>query len=131
MYGVFFYLASPYSKYPGGVEAAFNEACVNAAMLMAEGIPIFCPIAHTHPLDAYIPREKSTHAFWMKADRWAVQLAHGIIVLEMDGWQDSLGVRHEIKCFQEALKPIIPMTPRVIPHGLLIRAAAQRSVLGS
>ncbi len=131
MYGVFFYLASPYSKFPGGIEEAFNAACYNAALLVAEGVPIFSPIAHTHPIAVAGNLDPLDHKIWLPADRPFIQLAHGLIVLEMEGWRESVGVAHEIEAFRTALKPIVPMTPGVIPHALLVRAAGQRSVLGS
>ncbi len=131
MYGTFFYLASPYSKYPGGRLEAFHKACYNAALLMMVRIPVFCPIAHTHTIGAAIPRVFDTHDFWMAADKPFIQLAHGLIVLEMEGWQESEGVQFEIKCFREALKPVIPMTPGEVPSVLLEQAMRTHRVSGS
>lgn len=44
------YLATPYSKYPRGIEAAFVDASRLAACLVRLGISVYSPIAHTHPI---------------------------------------------------------------------------------
>ena len=44
----FWYLATPYSKFPGGLDAAYVEACKAQALLIKAGVPVFCPISHTH-----------------------------------------------------------------------------------
>jgi hypothetical protein len=47
------YLATPYSKFSGGINMAFVEASIFAARLLALGVKIYSPIAHTHPLAIY------------------------------------------------------------------------------
>lgn len=46
----YWYLASPYSKYPAGIEAAFQDICKQTALLIRHKIPVYSPIAHTHPV---------------------------------------------------------------------------------
>ena len=45
---MFWYLATPYVKFPGGLAAAFVAACEQYALLIRAGVPAFCPIAHSH-----------------------------------------------------------------------------------
>lgn len=51
--GPYWYVASPYSKYPGGTVAAFTEICEVTGKFMTEGVPVFSPIAHSHPVSIY------------------------------------------------------------------------------
>ena len=44
------YLATPYSKFPGGIQAAFIDAACIAARLLRAGVKVYSPITHTHPI---------------------------------------------------------------------------------
>lgn len=58
----FYYLATPYSRYAAGIEAAFQAASEQAAILVRHGIPVFCPIAHTHPIAIHGDIDPFDHA---------------------------------------------------------------------
>ena len=105
----FSYLATPYSKYPGGIEAAHREACRAAAMLVKAGVGVYSPIAHTHPIAIYGGIDPLNHDIWLPADTPMMQAASSITVVKMKGWQESVGVAHEIKAFQEMGKPVFYM----------------------
>ena len=45
--------------------------------------------------------------------------ARGLIVCEMDGWDESYGIQVEIEVFKAAGKPIIHMTPGFLPREVL------------
>ena len=47
--GALAYLATPYSKYPAGLQQAFVDAAKLAALLLRSGMNVYSPIAHTHP----------------------------------------------------------------------------------
>lgn len=47
------YLATPYSKFEGGLEAAFRAAAEVAAKLVRQGESVYSPICHTHPIAIY------------------------------------------------------------------------------
>ena len=63
----YYYLATPYSKYPGGPEAAFQMACRQAAILIKAKIPVYCPIAHTHPIAVQNDMDPFDHGIWLPA----------------------------------------------------------------
>lgn len=127
----FWYLATPYTNYPRGQDAAYIEACRNHAKLLAAGVPTFCPIAHTHTASHYVPNSMRTdHQFWMDADRPFMAAAVGLIVVTMDGWTASRGVAEEIASFQAMHKPIFHMEPGIIPPGVLLRTQAERKAAG-
>lgn len=117
------YLASPYSKYRHGLEEAFKEVSRQAALLVAEGVPVFSPIAHTHPIAIHGYLDPLDHTIWLPADEPMMHAASGLIVLMMEGWEESYGISVEIAAFQVARKPIIYMVPGEVPASLK-RAAA-------
>jgi hypothetical protein len=101
----YWYLASPYSKYPYGREAAFVDVCLVAAKLMDRHVRLFCPIAHTHPIARYT-EHPDTQAFWLAHDLPLLHAATGLLVVAMPGWRESSGVAWEIEYAEGAGKPI-------------------------
>ena len=105
----FVYVASPYTKYPGGIEDAFQGACRCAAWLIAQGLSVFSPIAHTHSVAILGGLDPLNHEIWLPADTPLMRAATGLVVAMMPGWRDSFGVRFEIDEFDSAGKPIFYM----------------------
>lgn len=101
-----YYLASPYSKYPLGRQEAFAEACRYAAALLRLNLPVYSPIVHSHGICETTGLDPLNHEFWMAADKPLADLASGLIVCCMDGWEDSVGVQMEIEWFHADSKPI-------------------------
>jgi hypothetical protein len=103
-----YYLATPYTKYQGGnIEAAFVAACKLAADLLAVGHAIYSPIAHTHPISIHSGLDPLDHSIWLPFDEAMMAAADVLLVAQMDGWQDSFGIAHEIEFFTKARKPIV------------------------
>ena len=102
----FLYLATPYSKYRGGLDAAFIQAAKAAAVLTKAGIGVFSPIAHTHPIAVHGAIDPLDHAIWLPADAPLMAAAVGMVVVKMDGWQESYGIKKEIEAFEAMGKPI-------------------------
>lgn len=105
------YLATPYTRYKGGLEAAFRDACGVAAELMKAGVPTFSPIAHSHPIACYGEMSLTDHELWMGLDRPHMEAAVGCIVAMLPGWEVSRGVAHEIDYFKAAGKPYYLLDP--------------------
>ena len=103
------YLATPYSKFPGGIKRAFVEASKLAARLMLAGVKVYSPIAHTHPLAVYGDIDPLDHYIWLPFDETMMTLASNLIVAHMHGWQESKGIKHEIEFFEKASKPIFDL----------------------
>jgi len=95
------YLASPYSHPNPGVRAErFRAACEWAARLMKEGILVFSPIAHSHSIAEYggLPGD---FEFW---GEWSLEILGRcdlMLVLELPGWEESVGLRTEEECAAE------------------------------
>lgn len=103
----YWYLATPYSKYPRGIEAAFWDACAVAGRLLSEGVHTYCPIAHTHPIAEYGGLDHYSHALFLPLDEQMMEHAHGIIVVMMPGWHESKGIAHELEWFETRGRPSI------------------------
>ena len=95
----YIYLASPYSHPEATVrQERFVAACKKSAQYAVKGIPVFCPIAHTHHMADYMPEDKRMDfALWMKLDLPLVRMASEVHVLCIDGWRSSRGVTREIE----------------------------------
>lgn len=104
------YVATPYSKYPKGIEAAFRDACKVTAALIEDGINAYSPIAHTHPVAIYGKIDPLDHGIWMKFDAAMMEAATELLVIEMPGWKESKGIAIEVETFRKAGKPITYLT---------------------
>ena len=110
----YWYLATPYAKYPIGKHDAFIEACRQTALLLKSGIPVFSPIVHNHPLSLVKEMEcvVGDSEFWItKVDLPMMHNAKGLIVCMMESWEESEGIKYERKFFAESGKPIIYLMP--------------------
>ncbi|MBM3983831.1 MAG: DUF1937 family protein, partial [Planctomycetes bacterium] len=89
------YLASPYSHPDPDVrEQRFRAACRATAALLMAGEVVFSPIVHSHPLVAF--EMPTAWSFWERIDRAHLERCDEVVVLMLDGWAHSLGVREEL-----------------------------------
>lgn len=102
----FWYLATPYSKYPKGQMWAFVDAAKLAGKLLQRGVPLFCPIVHSHPIAIHGGIDGLDHDFWIPADRPMMDAAGGLLVGKLEGWEDSDGICEEINIFNAAMKQV-------------------------
>lgn len=77
---MFWYLASTYSVHPNGLQKAFLDACEFTAILIKAGVPVFSPIAHSHPVAIHGGIDPYSHDIWLPADKPLMDAAGGIIV---------------------------------------------------
>jgi hypothetical protein len=114
------YLATPYSKYEEGLEAAFKMACDNAAFLLERGVPVFSPIAHTHSIAKSTRVDPRDHEFWLDFDWPILTKCSGLIVVKAPGWEESLGIKKEIEHFYNFMdrSAIFYMEPLTMPTNL-------------
>jgi hypothetical protein len=112
----FWYLGSPYTKYPLGLEAAYQAALTARGLLVRAGIPSFSPIASTHNVAVACGIDPLDWHLWMADDRPFVDAASGLIVLMISGWEESTGLTEERRLFAEAGKPIVFMQPGIVPE---------------
>lgn len=90
------YLAVPYSHPDAEVRLErFHAANKAAAKLMGEGLHIFSPISHTHPI-ALAGDLPLGWDYWAAYDHAILRACCKLLVLRSDGWEQSRGIAGEI-----------------------------------
>lgn len=118
------YLACPYSHTDATVrEQRFEAVCAAAALLIREGHQVFAPVVHGHPLTRFgLP---TGWDFWEPHVRQHLERCHEVLVLTLDGWDQSVGVAAEITIAQSLGKPIWYRAPVVTRAPTLAHVASQ------
>ena len=99
------YLAAPYSHEFDSVKE-HRYHCVNriAAILIAGGEMVFSPISHSHPIaKCGIDGDWDT---WSEFDLRMIEICDEMVVLMLDGWRESKGVKAEIERAKYLQMPI-------------------------
>jgi hypothetical protein len=100
------YLATPYTKYRAGIDAAFRDAAALAARLLMQGVRVYSPIAHCHPMSQYGGIDPKDHSIWLPYQEALMAKADALLVAQLQGWSESYGVKHEIRFFRQSRKPV-------------------------
>ena len=97
------YLGAPYSHPDQMVRIRrYMAATRAAARLMEEGNVVFSPLTHSHPIAMRLPDYLlMDHKFWMKQDLYWLRFCDRLVVLTLDGWQESKGLAREIAFSKE------------------------------
>lgn len=101
------YLATPFTRYPHGHAAAAYDAARIAAKLIDEGFSVFSPIVHSFHIARVGGLDQVDEELWVEMDAPFVAAASALIVGCLTGWDESVGVAHEIDAFQKAGKPVV------------------------
>lgn len=78
-----------------------------AGGLMKQGVPVYSPVAHSHPIATNAKIDPFSHDFWLPVCQPMMEAAYGILVCEMPTWEQSKGIRHEIEWFTANERPVI------------------------
>ena len=113
-----YYLATPYTLYPTGRDAAYRMACRESAVLIKAGLVIYSPIAHSHPISIYGGVDPLDWQLWMRQCRAMLPRVSGLIALKASSWETSLGMQEEIRIMRELGKPVIMMRLGEVPKEL-------------
>lgn len=108
------YVATPYTKYPSGIEAAFQAASRLMGALVREGVACYSPIVHTHPIAIYGEMDPLNHNLWLRFDEAMMRKSDAILVAKMNSWESSKGIAIEIEIFQKAGKPVFYLDPETM-----------------
>jgi nucleoside 2-deoxyribosyltransferase len=101
------YLASPYSAPTTRQRnARYKKVCRKAAELMLEGHEVFCPIAHSHPIETIGMTERQNGDWWLKQDFAVLEHCKKLVVYKMKGWENSYGIKREIDFAELAGIPV-------------------------
>ena len=91
------YLASPYSHESQHVRAMrWDQVCRAAGALIASGSHVFSPIAHSHAI-ATAGNLATDFDAWRSFDLKMLAVCDELVVLKLDGWQESEGIQSEIQ----------------------------------
>lgn len=107
------YLASPYTKYDGGLGRAFRHAAEITGKLLTAGVHVFSPIVQSHMLALYA-RERIDpldETFWNPINDRMCAACDVLLIAQLPGWRESRGVAREIEFFDRASKPSFLLDP--------------------
>jgi len=93
------YLASPYTHEDSKVmESRFVDTQRACAVLLSFKIPVFSPTVYAHPMavDYELPRDFN---FWGEFNKSVLEGATDLIILQLPGWEKSIGIKGEMKFF--------------------------------
>ena len=109
------YVATPYSKYPGGLDEAFKDAASITGRLIKAGLNVYSPIVHSHPCALYGKIDPHNHDIWLPYNATMMDKSEALLVIKMFTWESSVGIAHEIEWFNNARKPVHYLDPIVLP----------------
>lgn len=102
------YLAVPYSHAdPAVMEARFQAVNRAAARLVEQGKVFFSPISHRHPIAQVL--DNPLNPAWYAFDEAFMPICTEMVILAIDGWETSYGVRREMAQFKARRLPITLM----------------------
>lgn len=94
----FIYLASPYSHENETVRRERFEAVSKyAANMIEQGVIVYSPISHTHPMFIYGNVGTMGFDYWQKVDKLFIDLCDKMCVLKLTGWEESKGIQAEME----------------------------------
>jgi hypothetical protein len=106
------YLASPYSKFPGGMDLAHTEICEIGSKLVKLGVKVFSPIAHCHIIASMSSDlDPTDYKIWMEQNHPMEQASEALIIACMDGWKKSEGLAIEYVNFRLREAPVYLLKP--------------------
>ena len=111
------YLASPYSLYDGGLDAAYTDVAALVVRLHALRISAYSPIVYSHPIARALNLDAKDHDFWIKFDEPMMKKCDALVIARFPGWDKSFGMSIENDRFRAAGKDVWHIDP--IKMGLL------------
>lgn len=101
------YLASPYSDADEGVRIERAQAAAEVmAKLLDKGINVYSPIVCIGGLAKYRKGQPTEYEAWDSICEAMIERCDSLMVLTLDGWQKSKGIRAEMEFAREIGMPI-------------------------
>lgn len=101
------YLASPYSHCNSLVrEKRTRSAARIAGILFDRGEFVIPAIPLGHEMASWTKEKGDDWKTWAEFDKELIRRCDGVIVLCIDGWRESIGVKAEIKFAKSIGKPV-------------------------
>lgn len=112
--GKIYYLASPYSSDdPLIKEMRYVMVCAFSAALHNEGYNLIEPIGASHPIAKTFDLPTG-YDYWKERDRLMIDKSDGVIVCQLNGWNQSVGVTDEIEYAITNNKPVFFVDPKKV-----------------
>jgi Domain of unknown function (DUF1937) len=112
--GKTFYLASPYSHPDPFIKhQRYVQVVAIAAVLFEHGYTLIEPIGSSHPA-AMMFTLPTGYQFWQERDRNFILASDGVIVCQMKGWEESVGVTDEIVFAKRNSRAVYLLDPREV-----------------
>jgi len=108
------YVASPYTRFPGGLARAYYAARVVTGKLIKSGVHCYSPIVHCHPLCRCAGLNPFDVTIWHPQNETMMERCDALIVAHLAGWDASDGVAKEIEYFAKLEKPIFDLDPETM-----------------
>lgn len=108
------YIGSPYSFYRFGLERAYADVSEVSWFLQLAGVSHFSPILYTHPLSKMWRVDPRDASFWLDFDSSMMNVCDALVIIDLDGWQDSAGVAIETSLFEQEGKPVYHLNPATL-----------------
>lgn len=105
--GLVWYMGSVYTQHPEGLSVAAIDAETLGAMLAANKVNFYAPIAHWHRISVIAEMPQTDHDFWMEIDNRMIDRCDGMIFPLMKNWEKSRGMAHEAARFISQGKPVL------------------------
>lgn len=114
-YDRLWYVASPYTSTSEEEEhMRYAAVCDAADNLMSQGYLVYSPIAQTVPMAKYGRPESASKTLWddwKEFDEAFIRKCDGILVLQLEGWKESVGVTAELHYALELNMDIMGVDP--------------------
>ena len=114
----FWYIATPYSKYPDGLDAAHDLAVEVRDLLIASGVRCFSPVAFCHETAKTLGLNPHDHDIWLPVCAPIMAHAKGLIMVRAVSWANSHGMGVEFKMFVASGRPVVYVDPGIVPKNL-------------
>lgn len=103
MENILIYIASPFTtdNYSLKIDR-FKTVCECCSVLMGKGLHVFSPIAHGWPI-AEAGDLSTDWLYWKEVCETMVSRCQRFIVVTMDGWDESTGVKAEIEYAKDVM----------------------------
>lgn len=118
------YLAGPYTHHDEKVmedREIQHSRC--GALLMAQGIHVYVPIAETCMIAKHDSVKDTGWDFWRAIDLNKLARCDKMMIIDIDGWKESKGVRGEVKY---ALLNNIPVSIVSVDASFIIEPAIEQ-----
>lgn len=111
---MYFYISNPYNGTDEQKEMRAEMAARVCGLLLKRGVFAWSPIVHNHAMmktfNQFTLEERQT---WMlEFDFSLLKASCGMVVLTIEGWEQSFGVGKEIELCKDLGLPILHLDPR-------------------